>query len=88
MYWFNSYSKWFEGTDTQPWPPIDKPEDLRSKHLVNVLTPEAAIAAIRQRVNEVPVEMYTMMLSPPGIAMSVVAESIDLFARKVMPSFR
>ena len=20
LYWFNSYSKWFEGTDTSPWP--------------------------------------------------------------------
>jgi hypothetical protein len=32
--------------------------------------------------------MYTMMLSPPGIAMTVVAESMELFAKKVMPSFR
>jgi hypothetical protein len=40
MYWFNSYSKWFEGTDTQPWPPINNAEDLRSRHLVNVVAPE------------------------------------------------
>jgi hypothetical protein len=88
MYWFNSYSKWFEGTDTQPWPPINDAEELRSKHLVNVVTPEAAIATIRQRVSEVPVEMYTMMLSPPGITMSTVVESIELFAKRVMPNFR
>jgi hypothetical protein len=53
-----------------------------------VVTPEAAIAMIRQRISEVPIEMYTMMLSPPGIAMSVVAESIELFAKEVMPHFR
>jgi alkanesulfonate monooxygenase SsuD/methylene tetrahydromethanopterin reductase-like flavin-dependent oxidoreductase (luciferase family) len=88
MYWFNSYSKWFEGTDAQPWPPINTAEELRSRHLVNVLTPDAATAMIRQRIAEVPVEMYTMMLSPPGIAMTAVAESIELFAKKVMPSFR
>ncbi len=88
MYWFNSYSKWFEGTDTQPWPPINNVEELRSRHLANVVTPDAAIAMIKQRVSEVPVEMYTMMLSPPGIAMSVVAESIELFAKKVMPAFQ
>jgi len=55
---------------------------------VNVVTPEAAIAGIRQRVSEVPVEMYTMMLSPPGIALSTVVENIELFAKRVMPNFR
>jgi alkanesulfonate monooxygenase SsuD/methylene tetrahydromethanopterin reductase-like flavin-dependent oxidoreductase (luciferase family) len=87
MYWFNSYSKWFAGTDTQPWPPINNAAELRSRHLVNVLTPEAAIAAIKQRISEVPIEMYTMMLSPPGIAMKLAMESIELFAKKVMPQF-
>ena len=88
MYWFNSYSKWFEGTDTQPWPPIKNPEQLRSRHLVNVVTPDAATVIIKQRIGEVPIEMYTMMLSPPGIAMNVVMETIELFAKKVMPNFR
>ncbi|MBV8775362.1 MAG: LLM class flavin-dependent oxidoreductase [Deltaproteobacteria bacterium] len=88
MYWFNSYAKWFEGTDTRPWPRIKEAEELRSRHLVNVATPEAVTAALNQRVSEVPLEMYTMMLSPPGIAMNVVIESIELFARKVMPNFR
>lgn len=88
MYWFNSYSKWFEGTDTQPWPPINDAGQLRSQHLVNVVTPDAAIAIIKQRISEVPIEMYTMMLSPPGIAMNVALESIELFAKKVIPNFR
>jgi alkanesulfonate monooxygenase SsuD/methylene tetrahydromethanopterin reductase-like flavin-dependent oxidoreductase (luciferase family) len=88
MYWFNSYAKWFEGTDTSPWPQINNAEELRSRHLVNFVTPDAAVALIKQRVSEVPVEMYTMMLSPPGIAMNTVAESIELFAKKVMPQFR
>jgi alkanesulfonate monooxygenase SsuD/methylene tetrahydromethanopterin reductase-like flavin-dependent oxidoreductase (luciferase family) len=88
MYWFNSYAKWFEGTDTAPWPPISNAEELRTRHLVNVMTPDAAVALIQQRVSEVPVEMYTMMLSPPGIAMKTAEESIELFAKKVMPQVR
>ncbi len=88
MYWFKSYSKWFEGTDTQPWPPINSADELRSRHLVNVVEPEAATALIKQRISEVPVELYTMMLSPPGIEMKAAMESIELFARKVMPNFR
>jgi alkanesulfonate monooxygenase SsuD/methylene tetrahydromethanopterin reductase-like flavin-dependent oxidoreductase (luciferase family) len=88
MYWFNSYSKWFEGTDTRPWPPFNTVEELRSRHLVNVVTPPAATALIKQNTSEVPVEMYTMMLSPPGIAMNAVMEGLELFAKKVMPNFR
>lgn len=43
---------------------------------------------IKERVAEVPVEMFTMMLSPPGIALREVEEHIELFAKKVMPHFR
>jgi hypothetical protein len=32
--------------------------------------------------------MYTMMLSPPGIAIHEVEASLELFAKKVMPHFR
>jgi alkanesulfonate monooxygenase SsuD/methylene tetrahydromethanopterin reductase-like flavin-dependent oxidoreductase (luciferase family) len=88
LYWFNSYSKWFEGTDTSPWPHLDHAEELLSKGLVNVVTPEAAVKLIRNRNAEVPVEMYTMMLSPPGIALSEIQTSLELFAKKVMPHFK
>jgi hypothetical protein len=53
-----------------------------------VLTPAEAIAHVRRRVAEMPVELYTMMLSPPGIDMKIVRESIELFAKKVMPEFK
>ncbi len=69
MYWFNAYSRWFEGTDTSPWPHIDDPKQFRTLKLVNVFTPDEAIGYLKQRISEVPVEMYTMMLSPPGIDM-------------------
>jgi hypothetical protein len=88
LYWFNAYARWFEGTDTGPWPHINAASELRELGLVNVLTPEAAVSSIKQRTADVPVEMYTMMLSPPGIAMSVVEESLELFAKKVMPHFK
>ena len=88
LYWFNSYAKWFEGTDTSPWPLLSSAEELKSRRLVNVLTPEAAVALIKERVAEVPVEMFTLMLSPPGIEVSKVAGHLELFANKVMPHFR
>jgi alkanesulfonate monooxygenase SsuD/methylene tetrahydromethanopterin reductase-like flavin-dependent oxidoreductase (luciferase family) len=88
LYWFNAYSKWFEGTDTSPWPHLDHAEELLSKGLVNVVTPEAAVKLIRDRIAEVPVEMYTMMLTPPGIELKPVQTSLELFATKVMPHFK
>jgi hypothetical protein len=52
------------------------------------VTPEAAVELIKQSAAEVPVELYTMMLSPPGVPLSKIAEHIELFAKKVMPHFR
>jgi alkanesulfonate monooxygenase SsuD/methylene tetrahydromethanopterin reductase-like flavin-dependent oxidoreductase (luciferase family) len=88
LYWFNSYAKWFEGTDTSPWPLINDAAELKSRGLVNVITPDAAVTLIKGRLAEVPVEMFTMMLSPPGITLSKVEENLELFAKKVMPHFR
>jgi alkanesulfonate monooxygenase SsuD/methylene tetrahydromethanopterin reductase-like flavin-dependent oxidoreductase (luciferase family) len=88
LYWFNSYAKWFEGTDTSPWPFINDPAELKSRGLVNVITPDAAVTLIKGRLAEVPVEMFTMMLSPPGIPLSKIEENLELFAKKVMPHFR
>ena len=43
---------------------------------------------VKQRLAEVPVEMFTFMLSPPGISLSSIAPHLELFANKVMPHFR
>ncbi|HEX3409373.1 MAG TPA: LLM class flavin-dependent oxidoreductase [Candidatus Binataceae bacterium] len=88
LYWFNAYSKWFEGTDTSPWPHLENAEELLSRGLVNVVTAEAAVKLIKSRIAEVPVEMYTFMLTPPAIALDAVRTSLELFANKVMPHFK
>jgi alkanesulfonate monooxygenase SsuD/methylene tetrahydromethanopterin reductase-like flavin-dependent oxidoreductase (luciferase family) len=88
LYWFNSYAKWFEGTDTSPWPPLNNAAELKSSGLVNIHTPEQAIKHIEGRIAEVPIELFTMMLAPPGIPLSKCADHIELFAKKVMPHFK
>jgi alkanesulfonate monooxygenase SsuD/methylene tetrahydromethanopterin reductase-like flavin-dependent oxidoreductase (luciferase family) len=87
IYWFNAYARWFEGTDTSPWPMIKDAAHLRSLGLVNMLTPADAAARIKKQIAEVPAELYTMMLSPPGIDMKIVRDSLELFAKEVMPQF-
>jgi alkanesulfonate monooxygenase SsuD/methylene tetrahydromethanopterin reductase-like flavin-dependent oxidoreductase (luciferase family) len=88
LYWFNSYAKWFEGTDTSPWPHFNSAAELKSSGLVNILTPDDAVKHIKGRISEVPVELFTMMLAPPGIPLSKCAEHIELFGKKVMPHFK
>jgi hypothetical protein len=87
LYWFNSYSKWFEGTDTSPWPHFENAEALRATGLVNIVTPDAAIKLITERITQAPIELYTMMLAPPGLSLDIVRPSIELFASKVLPHF-
>jgi alkanesulfonate monooxygenase SsuD/methylene tetrahydromethanopterin reductase-like flavin-dependent oxidoreductase (luciferase family) len=88
LYWFNSYAKWFEGTDTSPWPLLRNAEEIRSRGLVNILTPEAAVKLLQERIAQVPVEMFTFMLAPPGVKLNQVAPHLELFANKVMPHFK
>jgi alkanesulfonate monooxygenase SsuD/methylene tetrahydromethanopterin reductase-like flavin-dependent oxidoreductase (luciferase family) len=88
LYWFNAYARWMEGSDTGLWTHMDEPSQLRELGLINVLTPSDAVAHIKRRVTEMPVELYTMMLSPPGIDMKIVRESLELFAKKVSPAFK
>ncbi len=88
LYWFNAYSRWFEGTDTSPWPHLENKEQMLSLGLATIVTPEAAVKHVKQRTTEVPVELFTMMLTPPGASTKSVQTSLELFAKKVMPAFR
>jgi len=51
-------------------------------------TPEEAVKHIKARTADVPVELFTMMLMPPGSPINSVQTSLELFAKKVMPSFQ
>jgi len=88
LYWFNAYSRWFEGTDTSPWPHLENKEQMLSLGLATIVTPEDAIKHIKARTTELPVEMFTMMLTPPGASTKSVQTGLELFAKKVMPAFK
>jgi alkanesulfonate monooxygenase SsuD/methylene tetrahydromethanopterin reductase-like flavin-dependent oxidoreductase (luciferase family) len=88
LYWYNSYAKWFEGTDTNVWPHLDGVEDLRKYNMLTVITPDEAVKRIREFTAEVPVESYGVALAPPGVPVSKVSDNLELFASKVMPHFK
>jgi hypothetical protein len=88
LYWFNAYSRWFAGSDTSPWPHLDNKEQILSLGLATIVTPEDAVKHIQARTADVPVELFTMMLMPPGSPITSVQTSLELFAKKVMPHFQ
>ena len=88
LYWFNAYARWFAGSDTSPWPHLENKEQILSLGLATIVTPEDAVKHIKARIADVPVELFTMMLMPPGSPINSVQTSLELFAKKVMPHFQ
>jgi probable F420-dependent oxidoreductase len=88
MYWYNAYSKWFEGTDTKFWQHLDSVDDLKRRNLITVVTPEEAVKCIKAAIAEVPLESFGLAIAPPGLPVSKVTDNIELFAKKVMPHFQ
>jgi hypothetical protein len=88
MYWYNSYAKWFEGTDTNVWPYLESVDDLKRLKMLSVVTPEEAVKQIKALVAEVPVETFGIAIAPPGVPVSKVTDNLELFANKVMPHFK
>ena len=71
-----------------PWPHLENQEQILSLGLATIVTPEEAVKHIKARTADVPVELFTMMLMPPGSPITSVQTSLELFAKKVMPSFQ
>jgi alkanesulfonate monooxygenase SsuD/methylene tetrahydromethanopterin reductase-like flavin-dependent oxidoreductase (luciferase family) len=88
IYWADSYASWFEGSDTQVWSRIGDTQTLRTSGLLNVFTPQNAIAALKKLQAEVPLEVFSFLLAPPGLPVKQMFESLELFAQEVMPAFR
>jgi hypothetical protein len=92
LYNIGSYAKMWaaEGTSHPGTISADDDMDLekfKKRGLFKVLTPEQAIAHIRSRRELGPFDSYCMMV-PPGLPLKKLAESAELFAKKVMPAFQ
>jgi alkanesulfonate monooxygenase SsuD/methylene tetrahydromethanopterin reductase-like flavin-dependent oxidoreductase (luciferase family) len=88
IYWANSYASWFEGSGTKLWDPIPDADVLKGTGLLTVLTPDKAVDFLKDMLSAVPVEMFNMELTPPGMPCSKSFKSIELFAKEVLPAFQ
>ena len=84
-YQINTYAKWAADRDWG-FREMDFETFLRSG-MVKVLTPEAAVAHVRAKLDGVPAEGFCMQ-APAGYPLSRLAEHAQLFADKVLPALR
>jgi alkanesulfonate monooxygenase SsuD/methylene tetrahydromethanopterin reductase-like flavin-dependent oxidoreductase (luciferase family) len=85
----NSYGEWFHedkalGLDTG-FEPMSL-ASFKAAGIMEVLTPEAAIAKFRSLQAAMPLEHYMMMM-PPGLPAARFVEYAQLFADEVIPAF-
>jgi probable F420-dependent oxidoreductase len=88
LYWYNAYAKFFETTEMKLWPIMQSTDELKTRKLLTVLTPDDAVKLIKEQIGEIPVESYSVPISPPGMPADQFRSHLELFAQKVIPHFR
>lgn len=87
----NSYGEWMNedksiGIDDVAIKPMDL-DSFKASGIMQILTPDEAIAYFRRLLEKAPVEHFTMMM-PPGLPAERFLAYADIFAREVIPAFR
>lgn len=87
-YQINVYAEWLEKAGQPLFPHLADDAALKASGILQVLTPDDAVKAIRSYVAAVPLERYYTWTIPPGYPVRKMNDHLELFARKVMPHFR
>jgi hypothetical protein len=85
-YQYNVYAKWLEGEGDFVLPKLEL-DQFKQSGILNVLTPEQAIAHIRTRTDAWPLDSYCLQ-APAGLPMDKFAPYVETFANKVLPAFK
>lgn len=85
-YQWNVYAEWADEGDT-PLPRMDF-ETFKQSGIMNVFTPEQAIAHIGKRLDDYPqIESYCFQ-APAGLSAEKYAPYLETFAKEVLPALR
>jgi alkanesulfonate monooxygenase SsuD/methylene tetrahydromethanopterin reductase-like flavin-dependent oxidoreductase (luciferase family) len=85
----NSYGAWFnedKGSGLEGPKPMSL-EEFKASGTLQILTPDAAIAAIKAKQARMPLD-HVMMMVPPGLPAARFVEYAQVFANEVIPAFR
>lgn len=85
-YQINTYAEWQEGADWAVFANMSV-DEFKKAGMMKVLTPNEAVAYIKSRQEQAPIEAFCMQ-APTGFPLKVLAEHAELFANKVIPAFR
>jgi hypothetical protein len=88
IYQLNLYSEWFEKSGFPILLHIRDEEHLRQTGILNGVDVDTCIAMIRSFTTTVPLNHYYSFTLPPGMPASWVQPHLELFAGKVIPTFR
>lgn len=88
LFQLNVYNEWTKKAGMELFPPVPNREALKASGIFQVMTPEAAVKAIREYVDAVPIERYYCWTIPPGYPVRKMDEHLELMATEVMPHFR
>ncbi len=85
----NTYGEWFKEDEALGNASTFEPmslETFKQSGILQIMTPEDAIAMFRRLQQEMPLDHYMMML-PPGLPTDRFVEYAELFAKEVIPAF-
>jgi alkanesulfonate monooxygenase SsuD/methylene tetrahydromethanopterin reductase-like flavin-dependent oxidoreductase (luciferase family) len=83
----NTYGDWFNEDKGVEGLTRMSLEDFKASGLLQVKTPEAAIAALKAKQARMPLE-HVMMMMPPGLPSAKFVEYAETFATEVIPAFQ
>jgi len=85
----NSYGEWFNEGKGQDFGDRLDPmtlEQFKESGILQVMTPDAAVAMLQDRRSRMPLD-HVMMMMPPGLPAERFIHYADIFAKEVMPAF-
>lgn len=83
----NSYSDWFNEDKSVKGLSAMSLDDFKASGILQILTPDAAVAMYKAKQERMPLE-HVMMMMPPGLPVARFAEYAQVFADHVIPAFR
>jgi len=85
----NSYGEWFNEGKGQDFGDSLEPmtlDQFKASGILQIMTPDDAIAMLRAKRERMPLE-HVMMMMPPGLPAERFVHYAGIFARDVMPAF-
>jgi alkanesulfonate monooxygenase SsuD/methylene tetrahydromethanopterin reductase-like flavin-dependent oxidoreductase (luciferase family) len=83
----NTYAEWFNEEKALDGLKSMSLEEFKTSGIVQILTPDAAIAMLKAKQERMPLE-HVMMMMPPGLPAARFVEYAQVFAKEVIPAFR